>query len=261
MKVNSILLLFVSAAGCSAPIGLAQAPETFSPTGNLTRPRQAHTATLLTNGKVLIAGGFAVATGWPVWASAELYDPSTRTFTATSDMTTPRHNHTATLLPGGKVLITGGTPNSPGQPTWLTARLRSAELYDPETATFTAVSDMSTARVGHIATLLNNGKVLIAGGGLAQSGRVSAELYDPTTGTFSDTGEMTEAGAETATLLPDGRVLVTKGEFLGPNHAELYDPATGTFTRTGDLTAVGFYPTAVLPPRGTYSLPAGAWET
>src|SRR5947209_1683938 len=109
MKSTFVLpLLFWGAAGHTS-IVLAQSPGTFTTTGNLTRERMFHAATLLTNGRVLITGGFATP-GSSVWASAELYDPATGTFTATGNMTTPRYSHTATLLPNGKVLIAGGGP-------------------------------------------------------------------------------------------------------------------------------------------------------
>jgi hypothetical protein len=114
---------------------------------------------LLTNGKVLTAGGYLTPPPFSVWASAELYDPSTGTFTATGDMTTSRFYHTATPLPNGRVLIAGGSSIVNSNST-----LASAELYDPSTGTFTATADMTTARQRHTATLLNNGKVLIAGG-------------------------------------------------------------------------------------------------
>src|SRR5262245_11148010 len=138
----------------------AQSPETFVPTGNMTTTRSLHTATLLKDGRVLIAGGEANPdrTFAPVtWASAELYDPATGTFSPTGSMTEPREQHTATLLADGRVLITGGRRFTPS-PIFYMA---SAELYDPVTGTFTPTGDMIEAQTSHTATLLNNGKVLI----------------------------------------------------------------------------------------------------
>jgi hypothetical protein len=149
------------------------ASGTFGAIGSMTMARGQHTATLLSSGKVLIAGGIDFSTSnW--WVSgAELYDPATGTFSATGSMTVPRGGHTATLLSGGKVLIAGGIDADT-----LTSTHASAELYDPATGTFSATGSMATARVGHIATLLSSGKVLIAGGRNADtSALTSAELY------------------------------------------------------------------------------------
>src|SRR6266481_8211280 len=138
----------------------ALAPEgTFVPTGSLNTARIDHTVTLLNNGMVLVAGGdnfFIGAIPSTNFASAELYDPATGTFTLTGSMATARDLQTATLLNNGKVLVVGGIDNSSALP--------SAELYDPATGTFTATGSMATARNLHTATLLNNGKVLVVGG-------------------------------------------------------------------------------------------------
>src|SRR5207245_1853106 len=123
-------------------------------------------ATLLPTGKVLIAGGTLGASGgFATLSEAELYDPTTGTFTVTGPMTIPRNGHTATLLPTGNVLIAGGD------------NLASAELYDPATGTFTATGPMATVRSGHSAILLPTGKVLIAGGASGGTTFTSAELY------------------------------------------------------------------------------------
>jgi hypothetical protein len=235
---GKLALTILFGAACCAR---AQIAGGFTATGSMTTPRQFHTATLLTNGKVLIAGGEGICC--VAWASAELYDPSTSAFTATGGMTTPRFLHTATLLPSGKVLIAGGAF---GQDNFA---LNSAELYDPSTGTFSPTGGMTSARYFHTATLLNNGQVLIAGG--YASGEVPlAELYDPSTGTFTSTG-LTDGGG-TATLLPNGNVL-----FAAIGIAELYDPATGTFTHTGGPIDPGVQPVALLLTNGKVLIAGG----
>ena len=108
--------------------------------------------------------------GYCALTGAELYDPATQTFSPTGDMTVDRALHTATLLGNGKVLIAGGQESESTTPTYVF--LASAELYDPVTGTFTVTDSMATPRVGHTATLLGSGKVLMIGGRLT-----SAELY------------------------------------------------------------------------------------
>jgi hypothetical protein len=223
-----------------------------TPAGPITPGRQIHTATLLADGRVLVAGGYDGNDA--ALASAELYDPKTGRFTATGSLAIPRGLHTATLLADGRVLIAGGGPAS-----WVSSPpgpyLASAELYDPKTGTFSPTGSMTTTREGHTATLLADGRVLIAGGTDTNGhGVASAELYDPKTGTFSATGPMTTArGFHTATLLSDGRVLIAGGDptawtesspFLAS--AELYDPKTGTFTATGPMTVVRAHHAATL---------------
>jgi hypothetical protein len=208
----------------------------FQGTGDLVAERVAHTATLLTNGKVLIAGGLNNSV---YLATAELFDPATGTFTATGMMTAARSSFTATLLAhgpavtNGKVLVTGGYNGH---------ELATAELFDPATGTFTATGAMIEPRYQHTATLLNNGNVLLAGG----TGDNSAELFDPATGSFVSTGGMLlgERFAPTATLLTDGTVLIAGGynydDTLNLNtfaKAELFNPSTGIFTATGDMTS------------------------
>jgi len=224
-------------------VGIAQSAGVFTATGRLTTRREFHTATLLTNGKVLVTGGGSDSGDL---ATAELYDSATGTFTVTSSMTTARANHTATLLPDGRVLMAGGNP-----------LLSTAELYDPSTETFSSTGPMFTPRILHTATLLSTGKVLIVGGYNPASGisaGFSAEIYDPLTGIFTVTGGMSAARiGHTATLLASGKVLIDGGRVSGANPAaELYDPTTGVFSLTGS-SAYGddLYPfTASLLPNG-----------
>jgi len=181
------------------------------------------TATVLQNGRILVAGGQGSAVGSGILAEAELYDPTTGQFAQTGSMTVSRSGHTATLLNDGRVLITGGVANGfiEGNPSGIQ---QSAELYDPASGVFTATGNMNVARSQHTATLLGDGRVLIAGGlaplnplptpvcppppSLApcfeqlSAGTASAEIYDPPTGDFTLTGDMTVARAShTATLL------------------------------------------------------------
>ena len=213
-----------TAPNASSSVLYDPATGNWTVTGTMPEPRNSHTATLLPNGKVLVAGG-AVG-GWS--ASSALYDPLSATWAATGSMPDPRGYHTATLLPNGKVLVVGGAYYNGSD--WLS--LTSAALYDPATGSWTATGAMPVARDSHTATLLPNGKVLIAGGENFSDGAfASALLYDPATGTWAATGTMPRAfRRHTATLLSNGKVLVAGGDVGYPDaNAALYDPATGTW--------------------------------
>jgi N-acetylneuraminic acid mutarotase len=204
------------------------------------------------SGKVLIAGG--QTSGASALASAELYDPATGRWTATGTLHSVRSGHTATLLPDGSVLVAGGQDGRRMELEGLElAAFRSAERYDPATGMWTTTERMTTARTGHTATLLRDGRVLVAGGDLATG--TSAELYDPDTGGWTATDGLTDARRDHAsTLLPDGHVLVSGG-FIGSDYtidggqwcaagappsvcsSERYDPVNGRWARTGELHA------------------------
>ena len=227
---------------------------TFSPTGSMSTSRLLHTATLLPNGKVLIAGG-AVSGGFVSTASADLYDPATGTFTPTGSMSVPRNFHTATLLRNGKVLITGGQSGWGGG-----TRYASAELYDPATGTFSPAGSMNTVHVAHIAILLADGRVLVAGGISAADVVSSAEVYDPDTGRFTRTGSMSAAREYfDAVLLDDNRVLVAGGstKLVPLASAEIYDPAAGTFLPIGPMSTPRQYCSLIKLANGQVLAPGG----
>jgi hypothetical protein len=162
--------------------------------------RLAHTATLLNDGRVLIAGG----RGATVTASAEIYDPRTNTFVGAGNLNLARYKHTAALLPDGRVLIAGGSDSRDWNGT-----TNSAEIYDPRTQKFTATSPLTEARfkLPDEAAVLSSGLILVAGGGR------HAELYDGSTGKFSlSSGELDNAWHYMSeTRLRDGRVLLAGG--------------------------------------------------
>ena len=208
------VLVFVAGLVAITPVR-AFASGTFQRTGSMNVARISHTATLLSNGEVLVAGGDNSSLGGNCPSSAELFNPSTGTWTLTGCMTTARGNHQEVLLPSGEVLVAGG--GSASDP------LASAELYNPSTGTWTPTGSMNTARSSFSLTLLANGQVLAVQG-------TSAELYNPATGSWTVTGSPTSpVGGKNAALLLNGQVLAIGTD--GPS--ELYSPSSGTWSATG----------------------------
>jgi N-acetylneuraminic acid mutarotase len=228
--------VLVAGAGGSSPDVDPAPPELYDPvsgtwtaTGPMVTPRSTgFTATLLADGRVLVAGGG----GKGYLASAEVYDPASGTWTATGDMAVVRGDFTASLLNDGSVLVVGGLNHNGGGVEWA-----SAELYDPVSGSWTATGTMGEARYGHTATLLRDGRVLVAGGLNTSLGGINgplatAELYDSSSASWSPTANLVEArGGATATTLSDGTVLVAGGfdvDFTSLTTAELYDPGSGS---------------------------------
>lgn len=241
------------------PLTVTDSAETFDPVtgtftatlGTMAAARSDHTATRLPNGKVLIVGGNSA--GGSV-ASAELYDPATRTFSATGSLAAARQGHTATLLGDGRVLVTGGIDG-------LTT-LDTAEVYDPANGTFAAVGTLTAPRTRHRAALLADGRVLLAGGaGSLFVPLATAEIFDPATDTFAATGALATARiAPSLDLLPDGEVLVAGGTANGSAlaEAELFDPTSGTFGPTATLATARQGQTSTLLPNGKVLVTGGA---
>jgi uncharacterized repeat protein (TIGR03803 family) len=268
---------------CLLQIQWAQA-QTWSTNSPLRVARWAHTATLLTNGTVLIAGGtvYNMDGNFADTNACELYNPMTGASSLSAPMQYSRHSHKGTQLANGQVLITG----SGGA---------TSELYDPVSGSWSDPATMNDERVVHIATLLPSGQVLVAGGYNDNSGQElsSAELYDPASGAWTVTASMpyaadTLAGVlltngmvlvcggyngnnsvtnavlynpvnqtwanisgmnearsgHTATLLLDGRVLVEGGN--GSASAEVYDPVGATWTYVAPMNDGRLYPEACL---------------
>jgi len=235
------------------------ATQRWVTTGSMTEYRYSHTATLLANGKVLVAGGL----GCCYLASAALYHPVTGQWAVTGAMPEPRVNHTATLLANGKVLVAGGNYYNYSTNNWV---YPTPALYDPATGQWTATGAMPGQRVNHTATLLTNGKVLVAGGVDASGSRLtSAVLYDPATGQWTATGAMPEPrDLHTATLLANGKVLVAGGGShtypYSLANAVLYDPATGQWTATGVMPDRRENHTATLLTNGKVLVTGGRFD-
>jgi len=243
------------AAELSSSIPAQATGGMWTATGDLGTPRWRHTATLLPNDQVLVAGGGGNSSDL---ASAQLYHPAIGRWQRIADMNHSHGDHTATLLPNGLVLVAGGVGcNSAGL-----GHCGPSELYDPTTRTWRDTGSLRRARWDHTATLLPNGQVLVAGGivELFSTYTASAELYDPATGVWTATGSMTtKRGVQTATLLPNGQVLVAGGRdgdtFF--TSAELYDSATGMWTATGSMATPRFVHTATLLPDGQVLVAGG----
>jgi hypothetical protein len=234
------------------------ASNSIEPIASLAHERSGHTATLLSDGRVLIAGGYDGS----YLQSIEIFDPSTRRFRAAGSLVETRSEHTATLLPDGRVLFIGGVGTG-----W--TFLRSAELYDPATGRSASVGPMNVSRESHTATLLMDGRVLVIGGhsGRRQNMEVyaSAEAFNPQTRRFESAGTLTIARHKhDAIRLTDGRVLVIGGadrsDRVYYNTSELYNPKTATFQR-GPSMANQRYKiarTSVLLPNGSVLVTSGA---
>lgn len=251
--------LAVVLAVCFTAFAIAAPPRvttlgSIRPAAPMLEPRSSHSATLLPNGKVLIAGG--MRRNQQFYRSAELYDPTSGKFEPTGEMGMARVGHAAILLSSGKVLIAGG---------WVGhAATNSAELYDPLTGKFTSIAGMTAKRGQPSATLLSNGDILIAGGGdqVSPGGVASAEVFRSATLTFESVGSMHYSClSHTATLLADGRVLIAggRGDTVTAS-AELYDPHSKRFIETGKMLTPRYKHTAGVLPDGRVLIAGGSDE-
>jgi hypothetical protein len=232
LRVGSLLILIALPAELwlllpgPAQIVNANSAGHIVPTGNTVEPRFDHTATLLPDGKVLIAAG--MARNGVIDPTAEVYDPHTGQFISAGKMQVPRGwGVTATLLLDGKVLLAGGASASY---CGVSCYLANAELYDPVSRTFSLAGDMTGPRAGASSILLRNGDVLVVGGNEeAGSEKVAtAELYHPSTRRFSVTGSMHSGGPTVLLPMKSGKVLA-----MSDAGGEIYDPEAGRFSVDG----------------------------
>jgi hypothetical protein len=235
------------------------ASGTWAAAASLHNARDGHTATLLPNGNIVVAGG---ENNNSATASTEVYSSLTSSWTNSGNLNVARSNASAVLLPSGMVLVAGGCVS-----TCLGATTASAELYNSVSGTWSSTGSMTKARTYFGMVLLPSGKVLAAGGctGLNANGcsgvTAKAEIFDPSTGKWTATGSMTAArGNLTVTLLASGKVLAAGG-INGANNpigsAELYDPTSGKWTPTGKMITARDEHTAVLLSSGNVLVAGG----
>jgi hypothetical protein len=248
--------IFIASLASYAHVALVVAPirsaGTIRSASSMLDPRSGHSATLLPDGTILIAGG--MRRNQDFYRSAEIFDPATNQFHRVGDMSLARVGPAAVLLSSGKVLILGG---------WIGHDTTDGvEEYDPATKKFAVLGKMTVKRARPSATLLGDGDVLIAGGGDSDGagGVATAELYHPATRTFEALPSMHDGRiSHTATLLNDGRVLIVGGRGSKVNAgAEIYDPHTKKFVVTGNLNVERYKHTAALLPDGRVLVAGGS---
>ncbi len=208
----------------------------WTPAPPLMPARAQHSATLLPDGTVLVAGGL-----FPATTSVEIFDPSGPSWTSGSNLSTARRDHSATLLPSGRVVVIGGDDVFAPLP------FDTAEIYDPAGPSWTTIAtNMSTPRYRHAATMLPDGRVLVAGGFDNAVALATAELLDVDNPTWTSGSDMTELRREhTVTVLKDGRVLAVGG--VGSNTAEVSDALGVNWNATNNtLSTVRYRHTATL---------------
>ncbi|HEY6417938.1 MAG TPA: kelch repeat-containing protein [Candidatus Binataceae bacterium] len=266
--------------GCptGAILHSASDANSFSPRVPLNTQLSGHSATLLNDGDVLVAGGYGgngccdrglrldqgtmggpISADWKagpwggwIFSAATIYEPVADAFVFIGNMGKPRFGHAAALLKNGQVLITGGFTGD--------SLTNTAELFDPVTRQFHATGSMHEPRIGHTASLLNDGSVLVAGGFNGTRFSASAELYDPKLKSFQPTRQMkTAREGATATLLRNGMVLITGGHNQGgvTTSCELFDAQKSVFRSTAEMIHPRYSHCATLLSSGKVLLAGG----
>lgn len=244
-------LIALAGGAIAGPAGGAIVGGAFAPTGDDVTPRFFHRAGLLPGGLVMVSGGMALQFAPPSLvslAAISFFDSSVGTFTGTWNpagggapvtvsLSTARSSHTQTVMLDGRVLFTGGysgaNGGSVGRP------VASAEIFDPATGEVCAIASMAEDRAAHTASLLPDGRVVVAGGGAWQ-------VFEPGPDRWSASFALERSRiSHAAVVLPDHqgpaqhRVLLIGGSGSGPDTLELLDPDSGSSALLGPLLAVG----------------------
>ena len=234
----------------------------WTSTTSMGSARAGHTATLLPNGTVLVAGGLSAtnATSSEItYSSAEIYDPATQLWTATGVMNSARNSHTAVLLTSGKVLVSGGDSYSGSTLYGSTTPISLSDIYDPTTGVWTATGSMSVAREQHTSTLLPDNKILVTGG-TGTTTLASIEKFSSGIDSWSTSGSLpTPSTALSATLIPTGKILIAGGANSTTinSNASLFDPALGVVSPTSSLLTARTAHTATLLQNGQLLIVGG----
>jgi N-acetylneuraminic acid mutarotase len=239
--------------------------------GTMATTRLDHTATLLPNGRVLVVGGLDAPVPSNTLASSEFYDPNTNSWSPAASMRAGRARQSATGLLDGRVLVVGGQSFTVRDAGLFTNQLLGAEVYDPVTNAWSASAPMLQNRVGQSTTLLQDGRVLVAGGGDGSTTSSSAEIYDPKQDRGSAAAPMTtEREGHIATLLPSGDVLVTGGVArkaqtlvtVAPfSSAEVYDPRVNRWSAVASMVEARDEYTATLLSNGRVLIVGGIGQS
>ncbi len=241
---------FVATATCEI---YDPASNSWTATGHLHEARENHAAILLTDGRVLVAGGRV--NNALALKTSEIYNPATGTWLEAGPMLTVRKSPKFALLPDGQVLVAGGNGHEQSAP-----RLKYCERFNPDTGKWTDTGDLIIGRRTYEMTSLDDGRVLLDGGNLSVAGgsqRKDTETYNPATGTWTKVGDLNPGRDQHEQVrLPDGRVLAAGG-FVGPGSAQtvtricdLFDPTTNVWTQTRALVVPRAFFTANLLPDG-----------
>lgn len=238
----------------------ATAPPLWQPVAAMATPRAGHTATLLADGRVLVAGGLPAQLGdtRAYFASVEIYDPATGRWATVAPMGRGRVNHTATLLKDGRVLVVGGLQTGADG-----GELAGAEIYDPRADRWTTVAPLHEGRTSHTATLLADGRVLVVGGANYLSSPIASwEIYDPASDRWATSAYPGGLGdGSTALVLPDGRVLLVGGGTPAtddPSPTLRYDPAANAWESQSPLAPGRFSAGVAQLPDGRALVAGGA---